>query len=316
MDRTLYDVIVVGAGPAGVVFSSVIRENTSSSILLVDADTDYCASIKKYNTFYKNFKSLKSEEYDILLQGDKDGADLYRYFHKKYGDGIRVEKFEVVQIEKKDNLFYLRDGHGKSLTTKVAALATGVRRKTLEILSTSDITLLDKFEMKLKAEEYGCEVIFIGSGDNAAIKSIRLCKLFEIDGQKDHRVTIIAKPSFFERINPRFHEELRRYEEEGILRFIYTPEKAIGFKYLQSGLVSEVLFEKSSFKIVSNKGCLVGVYIGFEPNLPLLTNCSKEDLLLIGDIQSLSTGEVVSLTDAVSNAEIAAHHLLSTKTIL
>ena len=315
MNQVFYDIVVVGAGPAGVVFASLMQKNTSLNVILIDIDTDYCASIKKYNTLYKNFKSVKSEEYDVFLQGENKGCDLYRYFHNKYGDEICVKKFGVVQIEKKDNLFYLCDSRGETLTSKSVALATGLRRKTLEVLSTSDITSLNKFEMKQKAMKHGCEVVFIGGGDNTAIKSIRLCKLYEMEEQKDNLITIIAKPSFFQRTNPRFHEELRHYEDSGILKFIYTPEKVVGFKYLQTGIVSEVLFEKSSFKVKSPKGCLVGLYIGFEPNLPLLTNCSKEDLLLIGDVQSLSAGEVVSLTDAILNAEIAANRILAPGTL-
>ena len=196
----MYDVVIIGAGPSGVTTYYRLLQIKFWNVLLIDKDIDYCSSVKKYNTFYKNINSRQIPGYDHLLDGTKTGIDIYDFFHNKYGDNLTVKAFCVDRIEKEANFFHLYDVDGKIIQTKKVILATGVKIKKIKLLTSGNITFIDKNEIKEKADKNNCEIIFIGSGDNVAIKSIKMCKLYENTEQESARIKIIARDFFFKNV--------------------------------------------------------------------------------------------------------------------
>ena len=151
----MYDVIIIGAGPAGISASLYIKRGNYSPLVL-------------YNDKSGLMESTKIENYYGFENGI-DGKALYENGIKQAKNiGIDIKKEEVVKIESNEDGYIVTTLDNK-YNAKVVILATGNKRNTPNIKGIKDFegkgisycTICDGFFYKNK------NVVVIGSGNYA-----------------------------------------------------------------------------------------------------------------------------------------------------
>lgn len=192
MVKEVYDVVIIGAGPAGISASLYTKRAGKDTLVL-----------------YYGKSSLEKTERIENYYGFADGisgADLYNDgIEQAKNIGVVVRNEEILNIEKKeDNTFQVTTPTNR-YKAKAVIIAVGQKRKELEVEGTA------KFEGKGVSYCAICDgffyrnknVVLIGSGDYAISEANDLINLVNkitilTNGQKapdirDDRVEIITK---------------------------------------------------------------------------------------------------------------------------
>ncbi|MDO8604277.1 MAG: hypothetical protein Q7K40_02660 [bacterium] len=304
-------VAIIGAGPAGTVFYDLLvrsRKYTQEDILLLDMSGDVCPCLSRYNAFVENTKSKCSPELRFLVDGKITGTELRAYFRNKYP--FPVKGFYIKEICKNENgLFKLTSTAGSILTEKVI-LATGIKQKLLpEIVFGGDREKYDftfkKFTEFQKIDFKNNEVIFIGSGDNVLFKSHRLAEWIATNAipHSFGCIKIFIKNVFKNDNNPKFYRNVQKYVEKGMIEIVVTSWDVKTIKTNRCGLVSEIQLADGICKIASPGGAYLSIHTGNIIDIPVLVDCTVEDLILIGDLNLFKNGQICSIYDSILDAE-------------
>ena len=172
-----YDVIIIGAGPAGI-SASLYTQRANKKTLVLYEDPSGLEKAKKIENYYGFEEGISgSELYEI---GIKQAKNV----------GVTVKKEEVIKIEKTEKEFLVKTTQGEYLSKKVI-LATGNKRNKPKIKG------IEKFEGKGVSYCAICDGFFyrnrsvavLGNGDYAISETndlINLAKNITIltNGQK------------------------------------------------------------------------------------------------------------------------------------
>lgn len=124
----VYDIIIVGGGPAGMTAALYSRRN-GRSVLLIEKNSfggQITHSPRVEN--YPGIAQMSGNEYaDSLLSQILD-------------HGSDIEYASVNGIRQEDNLFYVETDDGTCFTSRSVILATGVKHRTLGLEGESDLT--------------------------------------------------------------------------------------------------------------------------------------------------------------------------------
>ncbi len=158
MNNNVYDVIIVGGGPAGVAAGIYASRKRLSSLLLTKEIGGQSLNSGSIENFI-GFEKLSGMEFSEVLQN-----------HLRAQDHITVETgVEVVSVSEEDNCVVVVDGQGKEYRSKYLLLALGSQYKRLETPGEREFegkgvfycSICDAPLMKDK------DVVVIGGGNSA-----------------------------------------------------------------------------------------------------------------------------------------------------
>ncbi len=151
----MYDVIILGAGPAGISASLYTQRANKNTLIIYNGESDL-SKAKKIENYYGFEDGISGEElYDI---GIKQAKNL----------GVEIANEEVIKIEMDNSLFRVVT-EKNTYETKSVIIATGAKKNTLDIQGIKELegkgisycAICDGFFYKNK------DVVVIGSGNYA-----------------------------------------------------------------------------------------------------------------------------------------------------
>lgn len=151
----MYDVIIIGAGPAGI-SASLYLIRAKKSILVISKDNSYLKKAEKIDNYY-GLESLTGKE--LFDRGIKQAKEL----------GVNIVKEEVISVNFEDISKFKVITENKEYMSKNVIIATGTSRKTPNIKGIKEYegkgvsycAICDAFFYKNK------DVAVIGSGNYA-----------------------------------------------------------------------------------------------------------------------------------------------------
>ncbi len=213
-----YDVIIVGAGPAGLTASLGAIEHKLKYITL-EQESDIGGSI----LHYPRHKLVMHYPVELPLYGqlkfyEVEKETLYRIWLEiieKYGVNIKTER-KVIDIKQDNGSFLVMTENGEIYKGRNVILALGRRGSPRKLGVPGEE--LGKVSYKLiEAENYNkCDVLIVGGGDSAIEAAMALAN------QIGNKVTISYRGDKFKRIKPRNRERIEKYIAEGKIQVIYN----------------------------------------------------------------------------------------------
>lgn len=214
-DQSTYDVIIIGAGPAGISATLTAKKHGLNSLTL---DQDSLGGTV-YN--FPRSKIVMTSPMQLPLHGmvklydtsKSELLDLWNEVLDKNDINIR-EKTKVEGIEPAGNYFILQTSQGDELKTKTVLLAIGRRGSPRKLGVPGEET--EKVAYRLLEPELISDkkVIVVGGGDSAIEAALSL-----VD---QNEVIISYRKDAFSRIKPKNRDKIRDAIEQETLRVIYN----------------------------------------------------------------------------------------------
>jgi thioredoxin reductase (NADPH) len=118
MTHQLYDVVIIGAGPAGI--QAAIHASRKKTDVLVLGRIENSAL---YSAHVENY---------ACIEGVQEGKDLLEAGHRQLKKfGARTAEDDVLKISQDDSLFHLELESGSEISTRTIIFAMGVSKKKL-----------------------------------------------------------------------------------------------------------------------------------------------------------------------------------------
>jgi len=203
-DRSMFDVVIVGAGPAGL-SATLQAEKMGLRYVTIDQD-DVGGTLLSY----PRQKLVMTQPMDIPIYGrfgrrEARKEELLELWHEILGKtGVEIHTFERLEdIERPNGHFVVRTAKHE-YTAKNILLAIG-RRGTPRKLGVPGEELPSVTYKLIEPEQYrGKRMIVVGGGDSAVEAAVALGK------EKGTRVTLSYRRDAFSRIKP---DNRRRIED-------------------------------------------------------------------------------------------------------
>jgi NADPH-dependent 2,4-dienoyl-CoA reductase/sulfur reductase-like enzyme len=186
------DLIVVGAGPAGMAAAIAAREAGVKDILLLERD-QYMGGILNQCVH----TGFGLEYFKEALTGPEYGDRFVEKIKESPGIEVSLRSF-VVKLTKDKTLTYIKPGVMEDVRAKAIIMATGCREKTREMVHIAGTRPAGIFSAGLAQKLIniegllpGKEVVIVGSGDIGLIMARR----FTLEGAKVRAVIEIQGKS-------------------------------------------------------------------------------------------------------------------------
>ncbi len=126
MTQQLYDVVIIGAGPAGI--QAAIHASRKKTDVLVLGRIENSAL---YSAHVENY---------ACIEGVREGKDLLETGHRQLKKfGARTSEDDVLKITQSDDLFHLELESGTEVTTRTIIFAMGVAKKKLGVSGEKEL---------------------------------------------------------------------------------------------------------------------------------------------------------------------------------
>jgi thioredoxin reductase len=210
----LYDVIIVGTGPAGLSASLAAHENGLRYLTLEQGEI--ASTIRNYPRQKLVFaEPIEMPLYGNLYIADSGKESLLTIWGKIIADtGVRIQtNTRVDGVRRNGECFHVETTHGEYLGRAVV-LATG-RRGSPRKLGVPGEDLGKVAYRLIEADTYkGEDVLVVGGGDSAVECALALAK-----GGRN-RVTLSYRSGAFDRVKQRNQERLSAAETDGQSRIV------------------------------------------------------------------------------------------------
>lgn len=246
-----YDLIVVGAGPAGI-SATLAAKKAGLKVLTLEQDT-----LGGSVFTYPRSKIVMTHPVDLPLYGkvklmetSKDQLlDLWNSVLNKHNITI-LEKSKVEAIRSKDEIFELEILNGKLYTAKTVLLALGRRGTPRKLSIPGEMSqkvayrLLDPELIKSK------NILVVGGGDSAVESALLLIN--------ENKVTLSYRNDKFSRLKPRNAQLIK----EAIISGLLTVKFNSNLISIDDNFVS--LTENESSEVLKIENDLVYIFVGGE----------------------------------------------------
>ena len=229
-----YDLVIVGAGPAGI---SATLEAKRQGLKTITLEQDTLGG----TVFsFPRSKIVMTSPMDLPLHGkvkltETKKSELLGLWNKVLDENkITIqENAKVESITKENGLFKVLLGNGKEYTTKSVLLAIGRRGSPRKLNVPGEAN--EKVAYRLLEPEHisGKNIIVVGGGDSAIESAMLLCN--------DNNVILSYRGEAFQRIKPmnsqriaeavsagkvdvRFNSNLKRIDDDSVLLQVSTGE--------------------------------------------------------------------------------------------
>jgi len=299
MNKTDFDVIVIGAGPAGLT-AGIYLARSKAKALILDSGIPGGQTILTHKI--ANYPGIESTSGYMLASTMKKQAETF---------GCTIKSnVKISEVELEESIKSITLSNGEAFTAKSIILATGGRSKTIGV----------KGENKFKGRGISycatCdgdffqdkEIIVIGGGNSALEEAVSLTKYAS-------KVTIIHMLDTWQAFDYAI-EEMKANE-----KIDYIMESRI-IEFKGEGALKEVVIENiATGKTFNKKIDGTFIFIGYEANTDFLHDKAvklneRKEILVDADMQTNLTGVFAAgdalakkyrqVTTAVSDGTIAA----------
>ena len=219
----MYDMIIIGAGPAGISMASEARSAgiDAAKILILERAAEHSFSIKKYYPDNKlvtaNYKGFEAVCTGVMCLVDSSKHETLSYLDRTIAaNGVAVHYNETVFRIDRDaaaQRFTITTDRG-AYDTVVVVIAIGILGKPNKPEYRVPPSLRDRvFFDVTTAEIAGGDVLVVGGGDSAS----EYCQYLV---QKGNRVTLSYRKTEFSRMNDINRESLLALEERAQVRVL------------------------------------------------------------------------------------------------
>jgi len=199
MDEKIYELAIVGAGPAGIATAVESYMQGVRNIVLLEKDEDHNATIRKY---YKDNKRVdvawKGQEVELdgniyFIDGTKESTlDFFDEILKNHSVELKTH-VEVTSIEKKEDYFEVMMA-GQSLKAKYVVVTIGRMGKPNKPSYKIPPAIRKKVNYTTDDCGEGEKILVVGGGDSAVE--------YAVDLSEKNDVTICYRRETFRRANP------------------------------------------------------------------------------------------------------------------
>jgi len=166
ISKTLYDTIIIGAGPAGLTASIYLSYYKVSNLIISDSIGGKLSLAHKICNFPPEKEITGTRLKEKILEHTKSLKN-------------KIILDEVIKLEKKDNIFSVITLNGKEFKSKTILLAFGTRKKKLDIFNE------ERYIGKGVSYCFSCDSMFfknkkvaiIGNGPSAVFAVLCLIKI-------------------------------------------------------------------------------------------------------------------------------------------
>ncbi len=197
----IYDVIIIGAGPAGISTAVEAKNAGIQNVLLFEKGESHSLSIRKLYTDGKRvdavYRGEKAECDGIMCirDGNKESTlEILNQFISDYNLEIKYNS-EVEKINKVDDLFNVKISNGEEFTTKTIVVAIGVfgRPNKPEYKIPTELKKNVLFDITSQSLQ-NKDVLVVGGGNSAS-------EAAEFLVNQNNRVYLSYRKSEFTRMN-------------------------------------------------------------------------------------------------------------------
>jgi len=275
----LYDLVVVGGGPAGLTAAIYARRYGLKTVVL----TEVVGGLMVENPWIENYPGFGRISGEELARRMREHAE-------SLGAEIKLEK--VKEIERKGKKFAVRGEWGTEIEARSIIIATGLERKRLNAKNEK------KFAGKGVSYCATCDAAFfrgkvvgvVGGGNSAGIAALLLSEFAK-------KVYIIYRRDRFYRMEPVYVKKIEENEKIEPI-FNETVVECLGKEKLEG-------VKLKSGRVLQINGLFVE--IGFEPRLPFITKgfeieCDEAGFVKVDDGMRTSVRGVFAAGDITTGS--------------
>ena len=277
----MYDVIIIGAGPAGL-SAAMWCDELGLDTLVLEQNSEVGGQLLRVYNPVENYLGVRAG----------DGREMRDLFAEQIKDA-EFDLWTDVEIERVDlraRRVSLRSG--EELQAISIILATGVRRRRLNIPGETELFGRGVMESGKRERDLfaGKDVCVIGGGDAAAENALLLAEVCPTVTLVHRGEKLRARPEFVERLRG---EHCITVFKESVVRRIIGESEVEGVEIMRAGALK-------SFQMAV-RGVIVR--IGVEPNTELFrdqVHADERGYIVVTGEQETSVGNVFAIGD-VSN---------------
>ncbi|MCE1199751.1 MAG: NAD(P)-binding domain-containing protein, partial [Marinilabiliales bacterium] len=220
LDRGLkadFDLVIVGAGPAGIAASLMARKNKLKALLL---EQD---SLGGTILTYPRAKIVMTSAMDLPLYGKVKLhetnkmvlLDLWKEVISTNGIDLR-EKSKVVSITQDKGVFAVKTIHGETFLTRNVLLAIGRRGSPRKLGVPGEESSKVAYKLMEPETIQNNKILVVGGGDSAIESALLLAN--------ENQVTLSYRGDAFSRIKAKNSELLQDAQKNGTLKVILSSQ--------------------------------------------------------------------------------------------
>lgn len=213
--RHIYDIAIIGAGPAGIAAAVESVLSGITNIVLLEKAENHSETIRKFykdnKRVDKNWKGIEVEIKGNVIFMDGTKESTLNYFdalikHHKINSEFGCE---VMKVTKEGKNFEIEGGNGKTFYASSVIVAIGNMGKPNKPSYAIPKSLNSIVAHNLEGCDEGEKILVVGGGDSAAEYAYYLADLNE--------VTLSYRREQFTRVNEQNLELVETYEKLGRL---------------------------------------------------------------------------------------------------
>ena len=213
-DNSSYDLIIVGAGPAGISASLMAKKN-KIKFLTLEQD-----SLGGTVFTFPRSKIVMTSPMQLPLYGkvhlyNTSKSELLRLWQKVLSENnISIkEKTKVDMISYEDDHFKLKTNTNEEFKTKKILLAIGRRGSPRKLNISGEETEKVAYRLLEPENIQDKKIVVVGGGDSAIEAALSLAE--------QNKVILSYRSEAFNRIKPKNRENVNKAAEKGVLKIIY-----------------------------------------------------------------------------------------------